>query len=137
MEPFFARFGISGSQWAVLRTLHRAAGEGDHGLRLTDLGGRLLIQPPSVTGVVDRLERLGLVTREATASDLRAERVVLTPAGQQLVDRVLEGHATRVQSVLGALNGQEQGELHRLLERLGEHLERVGADDAKTATSAG
>src|SRR5437588_12552015 len=63
MEPYFARFGISGSQWAVLRTLLRAEAEGRKQLRLTDLGNRLLIRPPSVTGVVDRLQRMGLVAR--------------------------------------------------------------------------
>src|SRR5437763_15024677 len=76
MQPYFARFGISGSQWGVLRTLHRAEREGEAGLRLTDLSDRLQIRPPSVTGVVDRLERIGLVVRDASPSDLRAEEVV-------------------------------------------------------------
>ena len=45
MEPHFARFGISGSQWGVLRTLHRAQEEeGLVDLRLIDLGDRLLIR---------------------------------------------------------------------------------------------
>src|SRR5881227_1384167 len=72
MQPYFARFGISGSQWGVLRNLHRAEAEGLPGLRLTDLSERLLIRPPSVTGVVDRLERLALVVRESVSGDLRA-----------------------------------------------------------------
>src|SRR5690242_17939380 len=58
MQPQFARFGISGSQWAALRALHRAEQEGHEGLRITDLSDRLLIRPPSVTGVIDRLERI-------------------------------------------------------------------------------
>src|SRR3954468_17789722 len=61
MEPYFGRHGISGSQWAVLRTLMRAEDDGVRQLRLTDLGDRLLIRPPSVTGVVDRLQKMGLV----------------------------------------------------------------------------
>src|SRR5437763_163965 len=70
MQPHFARFGISGSQWGVLRTLNRAEAEGTEGLRVTDLSDRLLIRPPSVTGVVDRLERAGLVVRDASMDDL-------------------------------------------------------------------
>ena len=50
MEPFFVQYGISGSQWGILRALHRAAGEGKVSLRATDLGNRLLIRPPSVSG---------------------------------------------------------------------------------------
>src|SRR5438270_5216932 len=70
MQPYFARFGISGSQWGVLRQLHRAEEDGAPGLRLTDLSERLLIRPPSVTGVVDRLERAGLVVRDGSRTDL-------------------------------------------------------------------
>src|SRR5438045_9539495 len=63
MQPYFAGFGISGSQWGVLRNLHRAEQAGQTGLRVTALSERLLIRPPSVTGVVDRLQRAGLVAR--------------------------------------------------------------------------
>src|SRR5690349_9389201 len=78
-EPFFNRFGISASQWGVLRTLHRAEQENVHWLRLTDLGSRLIIRPPSVTGVVDRLQRMGLLLRTSLPEDRRAKRVSLTP----------------------------------------------------------
>src|SRR5438105_939297 len=63
MEPYFAGFGMTGAQWGVLRNLHRAEAEGHRELRLTDLGERLLVQPPTVTGVVERLCRAGLVDK--------------------------------------------------------------------------
>ena len=34
MYPYFARYGISRSQWSVLRALHRSAASGVAGLRL-------------------------------------------------------------------------------------------------------
>src|SRR5438270_9168305 len=74
MEPYFARFGISGSQWGVLRTLGRAQDEGLPALRLTELSDRLLVRPPSVTEVVNRLQHIGLVTRAEDASDQRAKQ---------------------------------------------------------------
>lgn len=125
MQPYFARFGISGSQWGVLRTLHRAGQEGLPGLRLTDLSERLLIRPPSVTGVVDRLERAGLVVRDGSPTDLRVKQVALTPRGRELVERVLAIHAGQMDTVLGGLSLAEQGELYRLLQRLGQHLESL------------
>jgi len=123
MQPYFARFGISGSQWGVLRNLHRAEAEGLPGLRLTDLSERLLIRPPSVTGVVDRLERGGLVERGDSPTDLRAKRVVLTPRGRQLVEQVMQDHGRQVDLVMGGLTADGQAALHELLSRLGEHLE--------------
>jgi DNA-binding MarR family transcriptional regulator len=122
MHPYFARFGITGAQWGVLRNLHRAELDGQPALRLTDLSERLLIRPPSVTTVVDRLERARLVTRGELATDLRAKQVALTPRGRQLVERVLAVHASQIAAVMGALTSDEQAELQGLLRRLEEHL---------------
>jgi DNA-binding MarR family transcriptional regulator len=125
MQPYFARFGISGSQWGVLRNLNRAEQEGQPGLRLKELSNRLLVRPPSVTGVVDRLERAGLVVRHESAADLRAKQVGLTGAGRQLVARILEVHEDQMQTVLAGLSETEQAELYRLLLLWRQHLERV------------
>ena len=125
MQPYFARFGISGSQWGVLRTLHRAELEGLSGLRLTDLGDRLLIRPPSVTGIVDRLEKVGLVVRDGSLEDLRAKLVALTDKGRQLVGQVLAVHGEQIEKVLGCLSLTEQERLHRLLTRVGLRLESL------------
>jgi DNA-binding MarR family transcriptional regulator len=123
MQPYFAQFGISGSQWGVLRNLHRAEQQDLPGLRLTDLSERLLIRPPSVTGVVDRLERAGLVQRDGSPTDMRAKRVSLTPKGRQVVEQVLAVHGKQMEAVLGGLRHGEQAELLRLLSRLSQHLE--------------
>jgi DNA-binding MarR family transcriptional regulator len=122
MQPYFARFGISGAQWGVLRTLHRAELEGLAGLRLTDLSRRLWVRPPSVTGLVDRLERLGLVRRQASAEDHRAKQVALTAEGRQLLERVLVSHEKQIARVMGGLSAEEQAELGRLLAALSGHL---------------
>jgi DNA-binding MarR family transcriptional regulator len=129
MQSYFAQFGISGSQWGVLRNLHRAELEDLPGLRLTDLSERLLIRPPSVTGVVDRLQRAGLVARKGSPTDLRSKRVALTAKGRELVERVLTVHEKQIGAVMGGLSQAEQKELHRLLHLLGRHLEGLRLGD--------
>src|SRR3982074_1926331 len=83
MQPYFARFGISGAQFGVLRTLQRAEKTGGGGMGMTELSERLLSRPPSVTGVVDRLVRDGLVTRAALPADRRVKQIELTEKGRQ------------------------------------------------------
>src|SRR4051812_49065656 len=100
MQPYFARHGITSTQWGVLRTLHRAFRAGAPGLRLVDLSERLLIRPPSVTGVIGRLERAGLVVRAGSPTDQRAKVVALTDDGRDLVERVLVGHQAQYQRVM-------------------------------------
>jgi DNA-binding MarR family transcriptional regulator len=122
MQPYFARFGISGAQWGVLRNLHRAEQEGLSGLRLTDLSRRMLIRPPSVTGIADRLERVGLIVRRASETDGRAKQVALTEKGRQLVHEVLAVHQKQLARVMGGLSALEQEQLEQLLQQLAEHL---------------
>ncbi len=125
MHPYFARFGLSGAQWGVLRTLHRSEKHGAPALRMTELSDRLIIRPASVTGVIDRLVRDGLVKREPLPSDLRVKQIQLTPKGRIAVLRVLEGHDAKIASILGGLSSAEQAEFQRLLLRLGHHLESL------------
>lgn len=128
MEPYFARFGVSGAQWGVLRALRRAEDEGQSPVRLTDLSNYLLVRPPSVTGTVDRLVRMGLVARVAPAAsedDHRVKRVHLTSAGRKLVRRILQHHPTQVELMLAGLDPAERREFQRLLLRFGDHLETL------------
>ncbi len=127
MQPYFGRFGISRSQWACLRVLHRAEQEGLPGLRLMDLGRRLLVRPPSVTGLIERLQRSGYVESSSSATDLRGKEVHLSDAGRRLVERVLQGHSAQIAAVMGGLDEASQRQLDVLLQRLAEHLESMAA----------
>jgi DNA-binding MarR family transcriptional regulator len=122
MEPYFAGFGISGPQWAVLRVLHRAESQGETGLRLRDIGQKLFIQPPSATAVVDRLERQHLVSRTGSSSDLRVRRVSLTSDGRKLVSRISVAHADKINSLFAGLQPPELQVLLGLLGKLEAHL---------------
>jgi DNA-binding MarR family transcriptional regulator len=135
MQPYFARHGISGAQWGVLRNLYRAEEAGQASLRLTDLGERLLIRPPSVTGLVNRLVRAGLVACTRSTADRRAREVALTAAGRRLTQGIVHRHAEQQGAVLGGLDGEQQRQLHGLLTQLGRHLETMAA--APAAAQAG
>jgi DNA-binding MarR family transcriptional regulator len=124
-EPYFAQFGISPSQWGILRVLQRAEFKGQTQLPLKDVSERLLIQPPSVTGVVDRLERLGFVHRSPSKTDLRVRHLSLTPAGRSLMAKVLAGHSERIESLFAGLQPHEQQTLLTLLGRLEAHLQTI------------
>jgi DNA-binding MarR family transcriptional regulator len=132
MEPYFARFGLTGAQWGVLRTLHRAESEGLDHLRLGDIGRRLLVRPPSVSVVVERLHRGGLVSSVRSRDDLRAKEIVLTSAGRKLVERVLRRHPAQIRTVLGGLDRSEVRLLHGLMNRMSSHLETIDKTGPKS-----
>lgn len=136
LDPFFARAGISGAQWAILWNLYRAQEDGQPNLRVTDLGERLLIRPPSVTGVIDRLVRSGLITRSASPEDKRVSLIALTPRGREVVETLHNAHDEKVTTLLGVLSDSEQKQLHGLLERFVTHLEEIPEENGQPSPAA-
>ena len=54
-------------------------------ITLGELAAEEQVQPPSMTRIAARLEEQGLVTREVDPADRRVARVVVTPAGAELL----------------------------------------------------
>ncbi|MCE9553223.1 MAG: MarR family transcriptional regulator [Planctomycetes bacterium] len=127
MHPYFQKFGVTPSQWGMLRTLWRAEKAGEPGLRLTDLSDRLLVRPPSVTATVARLRRASLVRRERIAGDGRAWLIQLTLKGRRLVQRVLRGHERQLRLLLDGLSTSQQEGMMQIMRQWSEHLERMMA----------
>jgi MarR family 2-MHQ and catechol resistance regulon transcriptional repressor len=125
MQPFFLSFGISGAQWGVLRTLGRLEASGKSEVRLGELSEELLVQPPSLTSVVDRLERMGLLRRSRGRDDQRVRQISLTPKGNALLRRVSKAHALRLARALSGLSPDEQAALIALLHKLTDHLREL------------
>jgi DNA-binding MarR family transcriptional regulator len=79
----------------------------------------------NVTGLVDRLEGLGLVERRPVPEDRRAARVVLTGRGRRVAARAIPRHRRDVESLLSPLPPRDLARLRRLLGRLSRSLEEA------------
>ncbi len=75
--------GISVPVWRVLATLSGGPET------VTMLAEACLLQQPTMTKVLDRMERDGLVTRQQDARDRRLVRVHLSPKGEALLNDLL------------------------------------------------
>ncbi|MFC4111576.1 MarR family winged helix-turn-helix transcriptional regulator [Nonomuraea zeae] len=73
-------------------TVIRLARSPNQRLRMSDLAAQTGLSTSGVTRVVDRLEREGLVRREACSSDRRASYAALTDAGRERLEGVLPQH---------------------------------------------
>ena len=76
------RYGITGPQLWVLRTVFK-----DGELPLGELSQKMYLHPSTITGVVNRLEKKGYVSRDRDQEDRRVVMVQLTPKGKRLVKR--------------------------------------------------
>ncbi|MCW2777731.1 MAG: transcriptional regulator, MarR family [Frankiales bacterium] len=88
-------------------------------LRMTDLAERVLLSRSGLTRLVDRLERDGLVTRQACPDDARGTLAVLTDAGLERLRAAWPTHLRGVaEHVTGKLSADELVVLEELLGRL-------------------
>lgn len=83
-----------------------------------ELGSILGLAKSSLTGLVDRTERNGLVRREPDPRDMRAVRVALTPRGSELAEEFYDETCRRVDELPAGLDNTERETLAHLLGRV-------------------
>ncbi|NQT52410.1 MarR family transcriptional regulator [bacterium] len=105
---------LTGAQFNALLVLRAAGAEG---LLMGEIGERLVVTKSNVTGLVDRLERQGLVAR-GQHTDRRATLVRLTAAGEQLLDRTAPRMARLHAKLTEGFNASEKHTLIKLLTKL-------------------
>ena len=122
LGALFAEAGLTGAQFHTLVRIP------DEGIPLTRLAARSWADPGNASGVVDRLERDGLVERRAAPHDRRVVLVHATPAGRSVVSRLWPEYVSGIHRIMEPLNAEEQAHLNELLERLaGREDEDVGS----------
>ncbi|MEV4223372.1 MarR family transcriptional regulator [Nonomuraea sp. NPDC049725] len=85
---------------------------------MTELGGVLGLAKSSLTGLVDRTERNGLVERRPDPDDSRAVRVALTRRGARLADEFYAETCRRVEELTAGFTAAERDTLAALLGRV-------------------
>ena len=112
-RPRLREHALSDQQWRVLRVL------GEHGVVETGKVAReAFILGPSLTGVLNRMERDGLIRRARDADDQRRTVVAATDKGMQLVamlSQTIEAHDAWMEKSLGK---QQLAQLYELLDKV-------------------
>ncbi|MFF4040258.1 MarR family winged helix-turn-helix transcriptional regulator [Streptomyces sp. NPDC001816] len=101
---------LTASQGKTLNVLRRGPAS------MSVLATTLTCDASNMTGIIDRLEKRGLVRREPSPSDRRVKNVLLTAEGEQVID-VIRGKMNNTLAGLNRLSQQEQDTLYALLER--------------------
>jgi homoprotocatechuate degradation regulator HpaR len=112
-RPSLREHGLSDQQWRVLRVL------GEHGTVETGrIAREAFILGPSLTGVLARMERDGLIRRARDPADQRRTVVEATPKGTRMVSklsRAIEAHYDQMERALGK---QKLAQLYELLDQV-------------------
>jgi DNA-binding MarR family transcriptional regulator len=114
----FRTYGLSTATFNVLMILEGAA----EPLCPWQIGERLLVTRGTVTGLLDSLERAGLINRTPHPDDRRMLLIELTDAGRDLLNTVWAEHFPAEAEMAASLSEREKETLVRLLGKLQAHL---------------
>ncbi len=114
----FREHGLTSSQYNVLRILR---GEGKP-LPSLEIADRLIQVVPAITGLIDRLEKQGLVKRRRCEEDRRVVYVELTGEGKNVLKRIDAPLAALRKKLLGHMSRTELHALTKLLEKARKSL---------------
>ena len=105
---------LTPSQFDVIVTLGDTTG-----LTCSQLSSQTLVTKGTLTGVLDRLERKGLIRRESVADDKRRTKIRLTETGHTRFQKVFSAHIAFIRPYFErALTQQEVETARRLLLRM-------------------
>ena len=120
LGPVFEKASVTPPQWFVLSAL---ADEGAP-MSLVALGRRLAVTKQNMTGMIARLEQLGLAERHDDPTDLRSWRVSLTRRGRSIVDKLRPSYESWIRELLtDDVTERDLQSLTRTLEKLIAQLE--------------
>lgn len=109
----FRDYGLTSSQFNVLRILR---GEGQP-LPSLEIASRTIQIVPAITGLIDRLEKQGLVVRRRSRHDRRVVFVAITKKARGVLKRIDKPLMRLHANLLGHLSRKELHDLSRLLEK--------------------
>ena len=110
---FFREHGLTSSQYNVLRILR---GEGKP-LPCLEIADRLITPVPAITGLIDRLEAMELITRDRSTDDRRVVFVAIRPKGLDKINAMDAPLAALHKRLIGHLSARNLLSFHACSKR--------------------
>lgn len=122
VERRMRRHGVTAPAFGLLMLVSARP----EGLPMNEIGERMLVTRANITGLVDTIERRGLVERLAHRTDRRVNLIRITSKGRRKLDEVLPGHFRFISGLLKPVGPSERKAVVRALENVRTALARVG-----------
>lgn len=100
-------------------------------LSQAELANKMMVEPPTLVGILDRMERDGWITRNSCPSDRRKKLIRATTAAEPVWEKIAEGGRRVRASATAGLTDQELETLKLLLGRVNRNLEQQSARSSK------
>jgi DNA-binding MarR family transcriptional regulator len=112
-EAHIRQFDLTVPQYDVICTLGNTPG-----MMMGQLAEKTLVTKGTLTGIIDRLEKKGLVQREVPPENRRCFVIVLTTEGERVFEQVFPAHIAHLKERFDCLSETETQQIHSSLQRL-------------------
>ena len=136
VDSHLAEHGISQGRFMVLMLLLNKRTNCPHPRTPAELADLAHVTRATITGLIDTLERDGLVRREPDAKDRRMMIVSLTPKGGAVLEAILPPHFQRMAALMEPLSHEERKMLVQLLGKIMQRATKLAGDAGPSASVA-
>jgi MarR family transcriptional regulator for hemolysin len=100
-------------------------------LSQSELANKMMVEPPTLVGILDRMERDGWITRNSCPADRRKKLIRATTAAEPIWEKIADGGRRVRASATDELTDQEIETLKQLLSRVKHNLDRRSVRNSK------
>lgn len=113
-NQFFQQKGLNPTEFAVLELLYHKGRQ-----PLQQIGNKILLASGSITYVVDKLEKRGLLKRVSCPTDRRVTYAEISEEGAAFMSEIFPQHEKELHELMSALTPEEKETAIELLKKLG------------------
>ena len=106
-------YKLNPTEFAVLELLYHKGRQ-----PIQKIGQKILLSSGSMTYVVDKLEKKGLIERVFCKEDKRVTYMSITAAGKELIEEIFPSHEEKINELMSALSESEQDMAIELVEKI-------------------
>jgi len=117
--------GFNPSEFRVLATIQRCANDKNTEMKVSEISQLLQVTPPTITQIINILEKDSLIERTIDPEDRRAVKIKLTPAGIEAAENTRKAFGETFLGLIDYLGEQESGQLAELLSKVHDYFNQV------------
>ncbi|KGR83903.1 MarR family winged helix-turn-helix transcriptional regulator [Lysinibacillus odysseyi] len=116
-NQFFQQKGLNPTEFAVLELLYHKGRQ-----PLQQIGNKILLASGSITYVVDKLEKRGLLNRVSCPTDRRVTYAEISEEGAAFMGEIFPEHEKELHELMSVLSPEEKETAIELLKKLGRSI---------------
>lgn len=113
-NAFFQDNGLNPTEFAVLELLYHKGNQ-----PLQKIGNKILLASGSITYVIDKLEKRGMIRRVSCPTDRRVTFAEITETGIEMMDELFPEHEGNLKQLMDVLTSEEKQQAIEILKKLG------------------